>query len=164
MQEIARFEGRAAEHVGQDGDAVTGVDALDRFDDVLAALLHIVVRADGDSLDLGLRADDVLQRSAKLDGEPPVGDKDKTNHRLEAPAGAVAPHEWAAIIMIQSPSSRARGPIIVGCCTAVNGHAGGFQRRAVNPHICGFAGISMPPALPQSGKTSGGLQISQHHG
>jgi hypothetical protein len=56
-----------------------------------------------------------------------VGDKDKTNHRREALAGAGAPHEWAAIIMIQSPSSRARDPIVVGCCIAVNSHAGGFN-------------------------------------
>ena len=104
-----QVRGRAAEHVGEDRDAVAGVDALDRLDDVLAALLDVVVGADGDGLDLALRADDVLQRSAKLDGEPPVGDEDKTDHRRELPAGAVAPHERAAIIMIQSPSSRARG-------------------------------------------------------
>ena len=77
---------RAAEHVGQDGDAFAGVDALDRLDDVLAALLDVVVGADGHRLDLALRADDMLQRRAELDGQPPVGDEDKTDHR-ETPRG-----------------------------------------------------------------------------
>ena len=72
---------RAAEHVGQDHDAVAGVDALDRLDDVLAALLDVVVGADGDGFDLLLRADHVLQRRAELDGQPPVGDQNKTDHR-----------------------------------------------------------------------------------
>src|SRR6185312_8458075 len=101
--------------------AVTGVDALDRFDDVAAALFYIIIRADGDGLDLALRPHHVFQRSAELDGKPPVSDENKTNHRRRIPAGAVAPHQWAAIFMIQSPSSRAWRPIIVGCCIAVNG-------------------------------------------
>ena len=70
---------------------------------------------------------DAIKKQPELDGKPPMGDENDTNHRREAPAGAVAPHEWAAIIMIQSPSSRARGPIVVGCCIAVNGPAGGFR-------------------------------------
>ena len=53
----------------------------------LAALLDIVVGADGDGLDLLLRPDHVFQRRAELDGEPPVGDENKTDHR-ELPAGA----------------------------------------------------------------------------
>ena len=112
--------------------AVSGVDALHRLDDVLAALLDVVVGADGDGLDLALRADDVLQRSAELDGESTVGDEDKTNHRQGIPAGAVAPHERAAIIIIQSPSSRAPSPIVVGCCIAVNGPSRWFPRHAVS--------------------------------
>ena len=78
--------GRAAEHVGEDGDALAGIDALHRLDDVLAALLDVVVGADGHGLDLLLRADDVFERRAKLDGEPTVGDEYKTDH--ETPAGA----------------------------------------------------------------------------
>ena len=131
---------RAAEHVGQDGDAVAGVDALDRLDDVLAALLDVIVRADGDGLDLALRADDVLQRSAKLDGEPPVGDENKADHRREIPAGAVAPHERAAIIIIQSPSSRARRPICSGLLHCSKRPGRGFRRHAVCPRIWGFRG------------------------
>ena len=57
---------RAAEHVGQDRDAVAGVDALDRLDDVLAALLDIVVGTDGHGFDLLLRTDHMLQRGAEL--------------------------------------------------------------------------------------------------
>ena len=105
---------RAAEHVGEDDDAVAGVDALDRLDDVLAALLDVVVGADGDGLDLLLRADDMLQRGAELDGEPPVGDEDKTDHRKSRRARLCAPHERAAMIIIRSPSARAFPPIDLG--------------------------------------------------
>jgi hypothetical protein len=97
---------RAAEHVGEDCNTLTGVDALDRLDDVLAALLDIVVGADGDGLDLPLRSHDMLQRRAEFDGEPPVGDENETDHRREIPARAVAPHERAAIMTIRGPSSR----------------------------------------------------------
>jgi hypothetical protein len=85
----------------------------------------------------------MLQRSAELDGKPPMSNKNKTNHRREAPAGAVAPHEWAAIIMIQAPSSRPGEPIVVGCCIAVNGRAGGFSGVPVALDIWGFAGMSI---------------------
>ena len=87
MHRDRKVRRRAAEHVGQDRDAVAGVDALHRFDDVLAALLDVVVGADGHGLDLLLRTDHVLQRRAELDGKPPVGDENETDHR-ELPAGA----------------------------------------------------------------------------
>src|SRR5262249_44365840 len=71
----------SAEHVGQDRDTVAAIDALDRLDDVLAALLAIVIRTDGDRFDLVLRADHVLQGSAELNGEPPMGDDYQADHR-----------------------------------------------------------------------------------
>ena len=45
---------------------------FDRLDDVLAALLDVVVRADGHGFDLPLRPDDMLQGRAKFDGKPPA--------------------------------------------------------------------------------------------
>ncbi len=76
-----QVRGSAAEHVGQDGDAFAGVHALDRLDDVLAALLDVVVGADGDRLDLPLRSHHVLEGRAELDGETPVRDQNETDHR-----------------------------------------------------------------------------------
>src|SRR6185369_6154425 len=70
----------AAEHVGQDHDPVAQVGALHRLDDVAAALLDVVVGPDRDGLDLLLLADHVLQCRAEFDGEPPVGNKDQSNH------------------------------------------------------------------------------------
>ena len=102
-REIGR---RAAEHVGQDGNAVAAVDAFDRLDDVLAALLDVIVGADRHRLDLALRTHDMLQGRAELDGQPPVGHQHKTNH--ETPRGRVpsAPHERLLILTIRSPSAR----------------------------------------------------------
>ena len=57
----SQIGGGAPEHVGQDHDALAGVDLVDRLDDLLAALGDVVVRPDGNSLDLALRADDMLQ-------------------------------------------------------------------------------------------------------
>jgi hypothetical protein len=56
-----------------------------------------------------------------------MSNENETNHQREAPAGAVAPHEGAAIIMIHRPSSRPWQPIVGGCCIAVNGQADGFS-------------------------------------
>jgi len=41
ITEIARLEGAAAEHVGQDSDALAAVDPFHGIDDVLAALLDV---------------------------------------------------------------------------------------------------------------------------
>ena len=91
--------GRAAEHVGEDHDAVAGVGALDRLDDVAPALLDVVVGADRDGLDLLLLADHVLQGRAEFDGKPPVGDENQTYHlKIENSGRRVLrapPHERA---------------------------------------------------------------------
>ena len=87
ITEIARFDGVPPNMSVRMATPSPVSTRFDRLDDVLAALLDVVVGADGDGLDLALRPDDMLQRGAKLDGEPPVGDKNKTDHRLEAPGG-----------------------------------------------------------------------------
>jgi hypothetical protein len=53
---------RTAKHIGENRDAFTAVDALDGVEDILAALLHIVVGTDSDCLDLTLGPNDMLQR------------------------------------------------------------------------------------------------------
>ena len=82
MTEIARFDGRAAEHVGQQHHAVAGIDFGDRAQDVLAALLHVVFGADADGGDLRLRPDDMLERGDEFRREPPVGDQNHSDHRF----------------------------------------------------------------------------------
>src|SRR3954454_19781764 len=72
--------GRAPEHVGQDHDTLAGVHLADRPDDLLAALGDVVVRPDGDSLDLALRADDMLQSGSQLVGQTPMRHEHDSNH------------------------------------------------------------------------------------
>ena len=55
-QRNGEVRGRAAEHVRQDDDARTAVHPRHRIGDVGAAVLHAVVRADGDGLDRPLAA------------------------------------------------------------------------------------------------------------
>src|SRR6476646_9186892 len=43
---------RAAEHIGQDRDAITAVNAVDRFNDVASAQIRVVFGSDRDSFDL----------------------------------------------------------------------------------------------------------------
>src|SRR5262249_40566743 len=102
----SKIRWRAAEHIGQDGDAIAAVDALNRFDDILAALLDIVVGADRHCLDLALRTYDVLQGRAELDGQPPVGHQHQTNHETPRARVPGAPHERLLILTIRSPSAR----------------------------------------------------------
>ena len=103
---------RAAEHVGEDSDAVAGVDALDRLDDVLAALFDVIVGTDGHGLDLLLRADHMLERRAEFDGEPPVRNENETDHQTPRGRVPVAPHERTVILTIRSPCARAFLPIL----------------------------------------------------
>ena len=69
------MEGRAAEHVGQDGDAIAAVDAIDRFDDIAAAQIGIVLSPDRHGFDLFLRAHDMFERRLELVGKAPMGHK-----------------------------------------------------------------------------------------
>ena len=79
----------SAEQVARARDFVEQAGVFDEFkalrlrggarigaDDVLAALLHIVVGTDGHRLDLLLGADDVFERGTELKCEPTVGNED----------------------------------------------------------------------------------------
>ena len=87
-------------------DAVSRLHCLDRLDDITPTLLDIVVRPDGHRLDLVLSADDMLQGGAELDGKPPVGYENDTDHGTTRRAHAGAPHERASIMTIPRPSAR----------------------------------------------------------
>ena len=76
--------GRAAEHVGEDHDAVAGVGGIDAGEDVAAALFHVVVRTDGHGLDLLLWSDDVLECRFELNGERAVRHQNKADHTLSS--------------------------------------------------------------------------------
>ena len=57
---------RAAEHVGQHDDAVARIGAMDGIDDLSAAHGGIVIRPDGNGLELRLRSHHVLERRAEF--------------------------------------------------------------------------------------------------
>src|SRR6516164_10251271 len=65
--------GRTAEHVGQDCNAVAGVYAVDRFDNVAATEIGIIFGADRHRFNLFLRTHDMFERRLELVGEAPVG-------------------------------------------------------------------------------------------
>ncbi len=71
---------RAPEQVGEDDDALTGIDRLDRVRNLAAAGFHVVVRADADSGYGFLAADDVLHRMFELLGKLAVGDQNDADH------------------------------------------------------------------------------------
>ena len=77
---------RAAEHVGEQHDAVALLGAGDAVEDLGPTLLHVVVRADADGGDVDLPPDDVLERRDQLLAEPSVGDDDQTDHGVTAPS------------------------------------------------------------------------------
>ncbi len=78
--EIARLDGRAAEHVGQQHHAVAALHLVDPLQDLLAALLHVVFRPDADGRDLLLLADHMLERREEFGGQPAVGDQNHADH------------------------------------------------------------------------------------
>ncbi len=71
---------RAAEHVRQNDDAFTAVDALHGIQNFEPARFHIVVRADRDRLERRLRSDDMLERVAEFLSKPAMRDNDKSDH------------------------------------------------------------------------------------
>ena len=71
---------RAAEHVGQQHDAVTGIAPVDTGLDFGAAVFHVVFGADADGIDVPLRADHVLHGGAQFLRQPAVGDQDHADH------------------------------------------------------------------------------------
>ena len=54
----------------------------DRFENVLAALIHVIFGADGNGLDEFLRAYDVFHRVMKLFSQLAMSDKHKSDHSL----------------------------------------------------------------------------------
>src|SRR5262249_54431498 len=132
--------GGAAEHVGEDGHPFAAVHALDGLDDVLAALFHIVVGADGHRLDLLLRSDHMLQSRTELRGEAPVRDEYETDHAVPRRRVPVAPHERGPIMTIRSPYARAFPTIWGHCCIAVRG-------ALLAPHRPGCKGQPYRPPL-----------------
>ena len=81
ITEMARFEGVPPNMSVRMITPAPSSTSADRLEDVVAAPLDVVVGADRDGLDLGLRADDMLERGAELHGKPAVGHEDKSDHR-----------------------------------------------------------------------------------
>src|SRR5262249_60764958 len=80
--------------------------ALARLVEAAARALPAAAGSDRDRLDLVLRAHDMLECRTELDGEPPVGDEDDTDHRSSPRAPIDAPHERAPIMTMLSPGAR----------------------------------------------------------
>ena len=71
---------RAAEHVGQQHDAVAGIASVDAGLDLGAAAFDVVVGSDADRVDVPLRADHVLHGRAQFLGQAAMGNQDHTDH------------------------------------------------------------------------------------
>ena len=67
--------GCAAEHIGEDGDAIAAVDAIDRFNDITSTQIEVVLGPDRDCFDLLLWTHDVFERGLELVGKAPMGHK-----------------------------------------------------------------------------------------
>ena len=80
MTEIARFDGVPPNMSVSSTTPSPSSTSRDRVEDVLAALLHVVLGADADGGDVALRADDMLERGDEFRGEPAVGDEDHADH------------------------------------------------------------------------------------
>ena len=67
--------GRAAKHIGEYYNAIAFVGCKNSVQNILPALIHIILGADADSLDRLLRTNDMLQRMTKLFSQLAVCDK-----------------------------------------------------------------------------------------
>jgi len=83
--------GRAAEHVGKNGDAVAAVDAVDGFNDVASTQIRVVLGSDRDSFDLLLRTHYMFKRRLELVGKAPMGHK-VLDQSSETPRGCFLVH------------------------------------------------------------------------
>src|SRR5262249_20945102 len=119
--------------------ALASVDPLDRLDDVLAALLDVVVGADGHRLDLLLGADHMFKGRAELNGKPPVRDKNEADHKTPRGRVPVAPHERTAIFTIRKPGAWGVLLILRPCCIAVFGRLEGGRQGS--PRLDANAGM-----------------------
>src|SRR5262249_23748829 len=66
---------RATKHVGEDGNTITAVYAIDRFDNVASTQIGIVLCPDRDGFDLLLWTHDMFERGLELVSKPPMGHK-----------------------------------------------------------------------------------------
>nr|CAI0340169.1 conserved hypothetical protein [Rhizobiaceae bacterium] len=73
--------GGAAEHVGEDDDAMALVGLHHRFQDILAALVHVVLGADADGLDRLLRTNDMFKGVPEFLRKLAMGDKHQSDHQ-----------------------------------------------------------------------------------
>src|SRR5262249_34062524 len=72
--------GRAAEHVGDNHNAVTKIDRCDRFGDFIATLFDVILRSDADRLHVALGPHDMLDGGQHFDRQPPMRDDDNSDH------------------------------------------------------------------------------------
>ena len=82
MTEIAMFDGVPPNMSVSTTTPAPLSARADRLDQLLAALLDIVVRADRQGFELLLWSDDVLERRFELSRQPRVRDDDQTDHRF----------------------------------------------------------------------------------
>src|SRR5205085_2646365 len=84
------------------------VDLTDAAQDLLAALLHIVVGADADGGDLGLGADDMLESGDKFLRELAMGDQNHADHRRFAGHALPAPRPAVPAALIGRAITKSR--------------------------------------------------------
>src|SRR6266403_1180853 len=71
---------RAAEHVGQQDDAVALINRGDAIENIAPALLHVVFGADTDGGDFLLRAHDMFECSDEFHRQSTLGDENQSKH------------------------------------------------------------------------------------
>ena len=76
MQEIGKVGRRCAGYVGENGDAVTAIDAIHRFTDRPSTQIGVIVGSNCDGFHLLLAAHDMFERRAEFVGKAPVRHKD----------------------------------------------------------------------------------------
>ena len=91
MIEMARLDGVPPNMSVSSTTPVAVVDLADAAQDVLAALLHVVVGADADGGDVALRPHDMLERGDELRGEPAVRDENHADHAMSFTGCAETP-------------------------------------------------------------------------
>src|SRR5690606_5367033 len=120
-------------HIGEDRDPVAGIDPLYRVDDVVAALLDIIIGPDGHRLDLTLWSDHMLESRAELNGKLPVCYEDQTDHQKLLAGALAAPRGRATIKTIRCGSTRGPSARWYDCCIAIARHPGGEKPHSAGP-------------------------------
>src|SRR5262249_15471362 len=133
-------------------DAVAGVDTVDRFNDVAATEIGIVVGANCHRFYLFLRTHDVFERRSEFVGEAPMGHQYQANHWILLAGALGAPHERATLT-IRSPC--ARGDV---CDTPGMWLA---EREVARVYLGAIVGlIWLPISFAQLGEISPGDEVS----